>query len=66
MKPNSLSKHSHPLRWILAIAITATTITSVGVVYQVLPWRWGKFTYFSTKSNNTQYYKSSCVGKIRV
>ncbi|MDY7047303.1 MAG: hypothetical protein RPG89_01430 [Microcystis panniformis WG22] len=54
MKNDSLSKHSHPLRWILAIAITATTITSVGVVYRVLSRRWGSSPISQSKATTPE------------
>jgi len=64
MKNDSLSKHYHPLRWILAIAIAATTITSVGVVYQVLPLRWNNSSPSESKATTPPITKVAALGRL--
>ena len=64
MKNDSLSKHSHPLRWILAIAIAATTITSVGVVYQVFPLRWNNSSPSESKATTPPITKVAALGRL--
>jgi HlyD family secretion protein len=64
MKNDSLSKHSHPWRWILAIAIAATTITSVGGVYQVFPLRWNNSSPSESKATTPPITKVAALGRL--
>ena len=64
MKTDSLCKHSHPLRWILAIAVVTTTVISAGVVYQVLPWRWGSSPISQSKATTPRIMKVAALGRL--
>ncbi|NCQ68029.1 MAG: ABC exporter membrane fusion protein [Microcystis aeruginosa L111-01] len=64
MKTNSLCKHSHPLRWILAIAVVTTTLISAGVVYQILPLRWSSQATPESKATTPPISKVAALGRL--
>lgn len=64
IKTDSFSKHSHPWRWILAIAVAATTIISAGIIYQVSPLRWNHQPPSESKATTPPITKVAALGRL--
>lgn len=64
MKLNLCSKSFPSWHWILAIAVITTTITSVGIVYQVLPLRWNNSHPSESKATILPITKVAALGRL--